>query len=454
MIPSAKFRVFMPGDVASVRKGEIPCVIGHDVQIDAEALEDFCFQLLSEREYELALLAGVVAFADRSVRRLHSEGWARHIEIGMPVRRPDDWHPCESSLQELLQFLTGDHWEIKFTKPGRLCGNTRQDVFPLGGGNFVVVPYSNGLDSYAQSQLLKLKSNRLTPIRVTTWNRALAGQREWKVDADGTKYRRVSVPIRFKTDNHPEPSYRARSFLFNVFAGLAAHLAQAECVLVPENGQGSLGPSILPFGSESPHRGSHPGFTRKLGGFLELVLGRPVRFEHPQLWRTKGEVLQVLKEANLLGDWINTTSCPRDRRDISLKGKLVHCGVCAACLLRRAAAHANGLVEPANTYLWTDLTAPALSDSIHPDADRRTSANDIDIASHGVLDMTELANLADAPDDDPSISQCAFEISGAGSMISAQANLKRLLKAHKHEWESFRAHLGPHAWINSNFTFV
>lgn len=454
MIPAAKFRVCVSGDAASPRKSEIPCVIGRDVQVDAEVLEDYCFQLLSEREYELVILAGVVAFADRSVRRLHSQGWARHIEIVMPVRRPDQWQACEAALQELLQFLTGDHWEITFTNRRSPWDNTRQDIFPLGNGTFVIVPYSNGLDSFAQSQLLKLESSRLIPIRITAWNRGLAGQRGWKADPDGTRYRRVSIPIRITTDSHPEPSYRGRSFLFNALAGLAAHLAHAEYVLVPENGQGALGPSIVPFGAESPQRGSHPGFTRRLGEFLGLVLGRPVRFQHPQLWRTKGEVLRILKEADLLSGWAVTTSCPRDRRDVSLDGKIAHCGVCAACLLRRAAAYVNGLVEPTNTYLWHDLKAATLADAIHPNADRQTRANDIDIASHGVLAMAELANWADAPNEDPSLSQCAFEISGATSLKTTQADLKRLLKAHKEEWSLFRNHFGPRAWINSNFAFL
>jgi len=372
----------------------------------------------------------------------------------MPVRRPEEWQACSAVLNELLQFLTGDHWQVAFIGRRKLWGKTRQDIFPLGKGTFVVVPYSNGLDSFAQSQLLKLDSSGLTPIRITAWNRGLAGRRDWGSDPDGTKYRRVSIPITISTHNHPEPSYRTRSFLFNAFAGLAAHLSQADCVLVPENGQGSLGPSIVPFGAESPQRGSHPGFTHRMGDFLRLVLGSPVRFDHPQLWRTKTEVLRILKQEKLLGDWAATTSCPRDRRDISLNGKIAHCGVCAACLLRRAAAHLNGLVEPIDTYLWRDLTAPTLADAIHQDARRKTRPNDIDIASHGVLVMTELANWADAPDDDPLVSQCAFEISGAESIASTQASLRRLLKAHREEWILFRNHFGPSAWINSNFAFL
>jgi hypothetical protein len=149
-----------------------------------------------------------------------------------------------------------------------------------------------------------------------------------------------------------------------------------------------------------------------------------------------------------------TTSCPRDRRDVNLNRKTVHCGVCAGCLLRRAAAYVNDLAEPENTYLWRDLEATTLADAIHPDSRRKTRANDLDIANHGVLVMTELAKWADSSDADPLVLQCAFEISGAESMAVVLADLKRLLKAHKEEWARFRNHFGPQSWINSNFAFL
>lgn len=454
MTPTFRFRVCAEGDGATVKKGEIACVIGRDVQVDARALEDYCFQLLSSGGYELTLLAGVIAFVDRSVRRRHSDGWARRIEIIMPVHDPEDWERCRAHLQELLQFLTGDFWNISFIGRRSGWGNVRQDIFKLGRGSFVVVPYSNGLDSFAQSQMLKLSSSQLTPIRITTWNHALAGDRDWKTDPDGTKYRRVSVPVKIATSNHPEPTFRTRSFLFYVFAGIAAHLANAECVIIPENGQGSLGPSIVPFGAESPHRGSHPALTRRLGEFLGLVFGQPVQFQHPQLWRTKGEVLRILKNEKLLDGWTLTTSCPRDRRDVNLNGKLVQCGVCAGCLLRRTAAYVSELVEPEDTYLWPDLRTKSLEEALHPKSDRATRANDYDIAAHGVLVMSELARWADSQEDDPELCQCAFEISGAGALSKGLGDLRRLLKTHRAEWHQFRTHFGPKSWINSSFAFL
>src|SRR5262249_1144592 len=162
------------------------------------------------------------------------------FRIVMPVKDPHLWNQTETkaALVDVLEFLTGDSWEFEFVARRASWNKSRQNILPLGSGQFVVVPYSAGLDSFAQSQLLKLEANRITPIRVTAWNRSISGCREWLSDSDGSKYRRVSIPVRVSTGNHPEPSYRTRSFLFLVFAGIAAHLAQAESIVIPENGQG------------------------------------------------------------------------------------------------------------------------------------------------------------------------------------------------------------------------
>src|ERR1019366_4182651 len=224
-------RVFYPKENISTRNGQIPCVISRDVEIDIEALENYCFQRVSQTEYELALLAGVVAFADRAFRRKHSQGWARRIEIIMPVGEPEFWNKTKSALHDALDYLTGDCWNIEFVSRRVQLDQLKQDILSLGGGRFVVIPYSNGLDSYAQSQLLKLE-NGISPIRITAWNRSITGRREWIAEPDGTKYRRVSIPVKYATDSHPEPSYRTRSFVFCVFTGVAAHLSKAEAIQI------------------------------------------------------------------------------------------------------------------------------------------------------------------------------------------------------------------------------
>ena len=445
-----RLRVFYPKENASVRKGETPCVIGRHVEIDTEALEDYCFQRVTSREYELALLAGIVAFADRTFRRKFSEGWARRIEITMPVGEPEFWNKTKSALLEALEFLTGDNWEINFVARQSQLNQLKQDILSLGSGKFVVVPYSNGLDSYAQSQLLKLQSE-ISPIRITAKNHSIDGSRDWITDPDGTRYRRISIPVKLKPVPHPEPSYRTRSFVFSVFTGIAAHLSKAEAIYIPENGQGALGPSLVPFGSESPQRGSHPGFTRRMSLFFKTIWDESIKIEHPQIWLTKGEVLQRLKKENLLGSWQKTRSCPRDQRNVNLSHKWVQCGVCSGCMLRRMSAFAAGLEENGDSYLWPDLSANSLQSSMHPSAGRKTTNNDSDIAQHAVIDLAELAQMADASPDDSVIAQNVFEIcGGVGKNYQlALSQLQHLLNTHKSEWTRFVNGCGSSSWINA-----
>lgn len=446
-----RLRVFYPKENVSVRKGVTPCVIGRHVEIDTEALEDYCFQRVTSHEYELALLAGIVAFADRTFRRKISEGWARRIEITIPVGEPAFWNKTKSALLEALEFLTGDCWEINFESRRSKLDQLKQDILSLGSGKFIVVPFSNGLDSYAQSRLLKLQSE-ITPIRITAKNHGVAGSRDWIPEDDGSRHRRISIPVNFQTDPHPEPSYRSRTFVFNVFAGIAAHLSKAEAIFIPENGQGALGPSLVPFGSESPQRGSHPGFTRRMSLFFKTIWDEPIKIEHPQIWLTKGEVLQKLKKENLLGNWQTTRSCPRDQRNVNLNHKLVQCGICSGCMLRRMSVFAAGLEENVDTYLWQDLSANSLQSSMHPSAGRKTTNNDSDIARHAVIALAELSQMADASPDDPVIAQNVFEIcDGVGKNYQlALSQLQHLLNTHKSEWTQYVNGCGSSSWINAD----
>lgn len=451
-----KFRVCASNESVRPQRGEQICRVGQEVQIDVQGIENYCFKLMSDLEYELAILAGVVTFADRACRRRLSEGWGRRFKIVMPTHHFDVWNRADvkSALREAVQFLTGDEWEFEFSGRNQSWQHFRQQILDLGSGHFVVVPYSSGLDSFAQSQLLRLDPAKLIPIRITAWNRGVSGDRDWIQEPDGTKYRRVPIPVNIASPKHAEPSYRSRSFLFAVFAGIAAKLSDAEAILIPENGQGALGPSLVSFGIEWPQRGSHPGFTRRMQRFFEALWKKQIKFEHPQLWLTKGEVLQRLKDAGLDQGWHSTSSCPRDQRDINLKHHKVHCGVCSACLLRRMSAFRAQVIEGEDTYLWPHLGATSLARAIHPDANRNTSKNDLDIAHHGLLSMQALANKANAPDGDVSIKQLNYELSALHGSDPAEImnKIRRLLKSHQTEWDAFVNHFGNNSWTKSQLS--
>lgn len=439
------------------RSCEILCLIGHDVRVSTERLEAFCFKESNEEDKELVYLAGVVAFADRTIRRHRSKGWRRYIHVVMPVGNPAHWDRPSviSSLQDALGYLTGDAWRFEFEQRTEALPKLKQQDLDLGDTNTVVVPFSNGMDSFAQSKLLAADGFDGTPIRITAANSGIAGDRDWVNGEKSVRYRRVSLPFKIATSNHAEPTYRSRTFAFAAMAGLAAHLAGSSCIVVPEAGQGSFGPSLVPVGGESPHRGSHPGFSRRMTTLFYALWGRSIPFKHPQLWRTKGEVLRRLKDLNLHDGWDSTHSCSQGPRQIhTARHKLIHCGLCSGCLLRRVSVFTAGLTEPDDFYFWKDLGAPSLKAAICEDAQRPPTKNDLDIAVHAVMAMESLARAADASSDNLMFKQNLFEAFVSSELVEAEIELRRLINAHRDEWRAFTATLGRNAWINQQIAIL
>ncbi len=70
-------------------------------------------------------------------------------------------------------------------------------------------------------------------------------------------------------------------------------------------------------------------------------------FEHPQQFRTKGQVHIEAIKSDIANGFEQTRSCVRGSRD-RLGGR--HCGVCSGCLLRRTTFHAAGIEN--GPYFW------------------------------------------------------------------------------------------------------
>ena len=127
---------------------------------------------------------------------------------------------------------------------------------------------------------------------------------------------------------------------------VVAYLAGAREVIVPESGQGALGPSLVTAGQAYPDYRSHPLFTARMEKFIEALLGYRVRYAFPQIWQTKGETLRQFIEACPEDGWASTRSCWQSQRHVSVDGRKRQCGICAACMLRRMSVHAAGLFPP------------------------------------------------------------------------------------------------------------
>src|SRR5688572_20147778 len=153
-----RFRVAVLEAGQKAKRGQLECRIGEDVQFKAGVLQTYFFKGWDARLYDALLVAGVVEYCDRSLRR-RAAIWSRAFEVQIPVHDSELWNgaPLSNVLHRLLNFLTGDSWRITFVqrrKPAEYEGQTLLE-FPVGAE--AVMPFSDGLDSLAVAGILNRK---------------------------------------------------------------------------------------------------------------------------------------------------------------------------------------------------------------------------------------------------------------------------------------------------------
>jgi hypothetical protein len=426
--------------------------LGTDVIISNDQLRQYLARRLQPEDVDLLLLAGVVARIDRTVKRHLASAWARRLHVNMCVHEPERWNRSEVrvSLQEALNLLTGDIWSFEFRSRSVEEQALQLNLFAEAPSQVATMPYSGGLDSYcglASWEPAPTEHRLLVHTRNSQSSRALVNE-----TLRGQAVHHVSVPIRLPGISHAEDTYRARTFTFLVAAAVGARLGNGTDVVVSENGQGSLGPALVRFPGEHPYYSTHPLFTRRLSIMLKEVWadGHVIRFLHPAVWSTKGEILAQLSQRGSVPNWQVTRSCSRTNPRNKGSGAPSQCGVCGGCLLRRLSLDAAGLApfgSNAEGYLWADLSAERLEDAATFACD--TTKNDRCIAVHAVVGMAALADFASAPANDHSVLTLAEDLAyGIGmSPEDAESRVRRLVQVHRSEWHSAIGKLPPSSWL-------
>jgi 7-cyano-7-deazaguanine synthase in queuosine biosynthesis len=293
-----------------------------------------------------------------------------------------------------------------------------------------VTPYSDGLDSFAQAQLLEKEVGRNKILKMRS---ARIGQ-----DSDDLQRPVLRVPRSLGSMPKPEQTYRTRPFVFFSFAGIGAFVANSEAVVIGESGQGALGPALVRYADEWPFRSTHPGFISRLEKYLSLAFHTPIHFRMPQLWRTKGEVLLSLKDDGLLGNWTGTSSCsvrPANRHG----GRA--CGICGGCMLRALATHSAGVTDPSYNPAFDPTQIRAVA------SDRMamsTSERHMVVRSMG--SMAEFAKLD--RDDSKSVIQSESMLFMNPKPTQVQIKLRDLIARHAKEWANYLENLPAGGWAH------
>ena len=445
-LPIHRVDVVEPGVPA--RRRHVRCEIGENLQFDTAGLEAYCFANWDAQVFDAFVLAAAIQFCDHTKTR-PSARWGRKIILRVPVHDPAHWcsTAVSGALHRALEFLTGDRWHIEFVARTRQEAPPRQQNLSLPDGECVVIPFSDGLDSWTVAGLAE-RENGHRLIRVRLGSRSLNGH-----PTEGERVPFASVPyhVRIGRRGSVEPSARSRGFKFALLSGVAAYLSQARQVIMPESGQGALGPVLVPVGQAYEDYRSHPLFADRMEAFLFALFGHEIRYTYPRLWHTKTETLAAFAAECPDGkNWALTRSCWQGQRQVSLFGKWRQCGICAACMLRRMSVHAMGGTEEKATYIWEDLSAVRYEDGAAAGFRRSKPQGALyEYAIAGTLHLDHLAGLQHSPANQPLLDRQVFQLSRSLGVaeLKTQQKLERLLAQHAREWKDFVGSLGPRSFV-------
>nr|WP_315848377.1 hypothetical protein [uncultured Rhodoferax sp.] len=431
--------------------GSFKLKLGDHARIEADHIKRYCFAEGDQLQQDLAAVLSGVRMVDRACNRQHSKGWARALSVEVPVFELDKWKSpnVSNALTDTLQYLTGDQWSFEFKQRKKAPRSPEQaHIVSLPSQERVFMPYSSGLDSFAlASQVLRdatvaelILVNVQSAHQLTKW-RNLGRKNDKDLQA-------VQVAAFFKEPHRTEPTFRSRPFIYDMLAGYGAALAQPAKVLIPENGQGSLGGSLVPLGNEAPHRSCHPGFTSRLEKLVYALTDKEVTFEHPALFLTKGEVLsQLASQSSQSNDWLAAhRSCSYDARHSSQDKKSLHCGLCGNCLLRRVALQWAD-IDDTTDYRAAVLTATSFEGAFSGQLPRVHKSNH-DVAFNSIRAMQRLAELATSSHNIRVDSEIASIQRALGAPIKeVREKMEHFLQQHRKEWTQFLEKCGPKSWV-------
>ena len=445
-LPIHRVDVVEPGVPA--RRQRVRCEIGENLEFDTAGLEAYCFANWDARIFDAFVLAAAVQFCDHTKART-STRWGRKIVLRLPVHDLAHWRSAavSESLHEALGFLTGDRWHLEFIAREKPESPPRQRNLRLPDDGRIVIPFSDGLDSRAVAGLAE-RDHGHKLIRVRLGSRSLNGQRG---GGGHIPFAIVPYHVRYRRKRSVETSARTRGFKFALLSGIAAYLSQARLVIVPESGQGALGPVLVPVGQAYEDYRSHPLFTDRMESFLSALFNHEIRYTYPHLWHTKAETMAAFIATCPDGEnWAQTRSCWQGQRQVSVSGRWRQCGICAACMLRRMSVHAIRGAEDKETYVWEHLSAARFEDGVAADFKKNKPQGALyEYAIAGTLHLDHLAGLAGSPANQVPVDRQVFQLSRSLGLPEQETRqkLERLLTQHRKEWKNFVGSLGEQSFV-------
>lgn len=424
------------------RKNDIAyAAIGSEIKCDQSIFDSYSYEGWKDIHHDLLIVCAAIEYADRRWAR-STRHWARYVHVTIPVLELATWldSNVQQNLRDTLRHLTGDEWRflfIQYDGPPISAGRQRP-LFPNQQKEFAIA-YSEGLDSLCVSGMHN-ENDIAVCVRVA--------KHKQRLRKDERPFDRLPFDVRVKPS--AEDSVRSRGFKFAAITAIAAHLSKVSRIIVPESGQGALGPVLLPLRNIYPDYRNHPTFFRRMERFIQALLGIEVRYEQPRLWYTKGQTIEAFlaKPGVEASQVVETRSCWQQRANVRVGGKLRQCGICAACLLRRMSLHAAGVQEPPEKYAIADLALETFADALPTVNSFKATATLHDYGYMGARHLQQLADFAEEADS--AVKPYALELAEAldSTMGEVQKHLRGMLSQHSEEWAAFAASQGEKSFLN------
>lgn len=313
---------------------------------------------VSGRAEDLVRIAAYVYWADQLVGRggradVAGDSWRRAFTMYVPVSDPDFWGSPEvhTLLQDALGFASEDFWNFHFSKGVpldkqlTLGESAMRSNLPMPDS---VALFSGGADSLCALVEAAMVLGR-RPALVSHWPVTIADARQRNLHEhlrrryQAWDFPRISVLVNKAKVHERDSSQRSRSFLFAALGSATAATLHIEDVILADNGVVSLN---LPINDQLlgalATRSTHPRFIWLFNRLLRCVFTDGPQLRNPLRYRTRAEVLDVLKLAGVPELLQESNSCSRSRGRPNVTP---HCGACSQCVDRRFAGVAAGLED-------------------------------------------------------------------------------------------------------------
>jgi len=338
-----------------------------DLNISFQSLKDFSNNTTSIA-FDFFFISTLVYGIDNLLERYQFsiDGWARDIEVCLPVNNLQIWEDNKSDFEKILSFLTGDYWKISFISIGSQTLFTdkakrwKSNVPSYQRDDYTFASlFSGGLDSLVgvTNGVLSLETDKKA-LLLSHFDSSSPGPNSDQVRIEDffnrngalqNKYCWIQCVVALSNYDDlgreivKESSFRSRSLLF-VGIGLfcVETLPNCNTLTIPENGTISLNYPLTPSRTSTlSTRTTHPFYIRQLQALIHNI-GIGISLINPYQNFTKGELVENCADASILAaSYTLSVSCGKRGRKMhwDTKSGTSHCGICMPCIYRRAALH-------------------------------------------------------------------------------------------------------------------